>query len=83
MRGSAKHERNNNFKNVMPILKENNIAAFNWGFVSGKTNTIYPWSSWKKKFPTEPEFWWHDILRTDGTPYKQEEVDLIKELTKE
>ncbi len=72
----------NTFQTVMPILKQNKIAAINWGFVSGKTNTIYPWSSWHTKFTDEPEIWHHDILRQDGTPYRTEEVDFIREMTK-
>ena len=46
---------NNTFVNTMPVLKENNVAAINWGFVAGKTNTIYPWSSWQEEFTAEPE----------------------------
>ncbi len=68
----------NTFESVMPILKENKIAAINWGFVSGKSNTIYPWKSWDSTFTTEPKIWHHDILRQDGTPYSQEEVEFIK-----
>ena len=71
----------NTFETVMPILKENKIAAINWGFVSGKSNTIYPWISWDSTFLGEPKIWHHDILRQDGTPYSQDEVELIKELT--
>lgn len=28
-----------------------------------------------------PELWFHEVLHRDGTPYKQSEVDCIKELT--
>lgn len=72
----------NTFESVMPVLKKDKIAAINWGFVSGKTNTIYPWSSWQEKFTAEPEKWHHDILRRDGAPYSQKEVEFIKEMTK-
>ena len=68
----------NTFETVMPILKEDKIAAINWGFVSGKSNTIYPWKSWDSTFTEEPKIWHHDILRQDGTPYSQTEVDFIK-----
>jgi hypothetical protein len=72
--------RNSLFDNVMPMLKEENIGAFNWGLVAGKTNTIYAWDT-----PTpdgkEPEVWFHDIFRKDGTPYNESEVVLIKRLT--
>lgn len=73
---------NNTFETVMTILKEENIGAINWGFVAGKTNTIYPWRSWQEKFTEEPKVWHHDILRKDGTPYDPKEIDLIKSLTK-
>ncbi|MBE9582957.1 cellulase family glycosylhydrolase [Mucilaginibacter sp. JRF] len=70
---------NSTFETVTPMLKEQNVAAINWGFVAGKTNTIY---SWEKPMPdgSEPELWFHDIFRKDGTPYKQAELDLIKKL---
>ncbi|MBT8300430.1 MAG: cellulase family glycosylhydrolase, partial [Maribacter sp.] len=68
----------NTFETVMPILKEDKIAAINWGFVAGKTNTIYPWISWDSTFTGEPKIWHHDILRQDGTPYSQTEFDFIK-----
>lgn len=74
---------NNTFRNVMKILKDENIGAINWGFVAGKTNTIYPWRSWQDNFKVEPELWHHDILRPDGTPFDQAEVDFIKALIKE
>ena len=71
--------RNSTFENTMPMLKKENVGAINWGFVSGKTNTIY---AWDKPMPdgSEPQLWFHDVFRKDGTPYKQEEVDLIKKL---
>jgi hypothetical protein len=73
--------RNNSlFSNIMPILKRQNIGAINWGLVSGKTNTKYAWDT-PMPDGSEPELWFHEIFRTDGTPYKQEEVDLIKSLT--
>jgi len=73
--------RNSTFQTIMPMLKEENIGAYNWGLVSGKSNTIYAWDT---PIPSgkEPEIWFHDIFRKDGTPYSQEEVELIKRLTK-
>lgn len=68
------------FSSIMPMLKNENVAAYNWGLVSGKTNTIY---AWDEPLPDgrEPSLWFHDIFRKDGTPYKDEEVALIKSLT--
>ncbi len=71
----------NTFETVMPILKKDKIAAINWGFVSGKTNTIYPWVSWDSTFTGEPKIWHHDILRQDGTNYSENEVAFIKKIT--
>ncbi len=71
----------NTFQKVLPILKKDKIAAINWGFVAGKTNTIYPWKSWDSTFTSEPKIWHHDILRQDGTPYSEDEVDFLKEIT--
>ncbi len=71
---------NSRFDNIMPMLKAENIGAINWGLVSGKTNTIYAWDA-PMPDGSEPDLWFHDIFRKDGTPYKQEEVDLIKSLT--
>jgi hypothetical protein len=73
--------RNNSlFTNIMPLLKKNNIGAINWGLVAGKSNTRY---AWDEPIPdgSEPKLWFHEIFRPDGTPYRQEEVDLIKSLT--
>lgn len=69
------------FDPVLGYMKKENVSAYNWGFVQGKSNTIFPWDSWEKAYGEEPPVWFHDILRTDGTPYRQEEVDYIKSVT--
>lgn len=67
------------FENVMPNLKKENIGAINWGLVDGKSNTKYAWDI---PLPNgeEPKEWFHEVFRKDGTPYKKEEVELIKKL---
>ena len=67
------------FQTIMPLLKKNNVGAINWGLVDGKTNTKY---SWEEVLPdgSEPKLWFHDILHSDGSPYKIEEVETIKRL---
>ncbi len=72
--------RNNTFQSHLPVFKEENIGAINWGLVSGKTNTIYMWDS---VYSGEPDIWFHDIFRKDGTPFDQEEISLIQSLTNE
>lgn len=73
--------RNNcTFQNTMPLLKTNNVGAINWGFVSGKTNTIFAWDE-PKPNEKEPKLWFHDIYRKDKTPFDQEEINVIKSTT--
>jgi len=69
------------FQDILPYFKQESIGAYNWGFVAGKTQTIYPWDSWEKPYTAEPPVWFHDIFRKDGTPFDAEEVRLIKKLT--
>ena len=66
------------FESILPILKENEVHAINWGFVSGKTNTIFPWSSWTEKMDSIPKIWHHDIYRTDKTPFSENEISFLK-----
>ncbi len=70
---------NSKFETHLPILKRYNVGAINWGLVSGKSNTIFPWGS--KEGSPEPNPWFHDIFRKDGTPYSKKEVGLIEQLT--
>ncbi len=65
----------------LKYLHDQNVGAYNWGFVSGKTQTIFPWDSWTKSYTSEPPLWFHDIFRTDGTPYDAKEVEYIKSVT--
>lgn len=72
--------RGSRFENILPLLKKNRVAAYNWGFVAGKTNTIYAWDT---PMPSgeEPKIWFHDIFRKDGSAYSDEEIRTIKSLT--
>jgi hypothetical protein len=73
---------NNTFQGILPIARRNRVAAINWGFVAGKTQTYLPWDSWQKPYVgREPSVWHHEIFKQDRTPYRQEEVDLIRRLT--
>ena len=83
------------FEFSLPIFKENNIGCYNWGLVAGKSQTHFGWSTildlQKKKEDgkfledgddiPEPEIWFHDILRKDGTAYNEKEVEFIKAIT--
>ena len=69
------------FAAILPILKQEKIGAYNWGLVSGKSQTIYPWDSWEKQYTAEPSPWFHDVFRGDGAPYDPKETALIRQLT--
>jgi hypothetical protein len=70
------------FDPILGYFKEQKIAAYNWGFVAGKTNTIFAWNTWQKpETEAEPKVWFHDIFRTDGTPFDPAEVEYIRKVT--
>jgi hypothetical protein len=69
------------FDPVLAYLRDEKIGAYNWGFVAGKTQTIYPWDSWQKAYTAEPKVWFHDIFRKDGTPFDPAEVAYIRGVT--
>ena len=70
------------FQGSLPIAKKYNVGAINWGLVAGKTQTYLPWDSWQHPYTDrEPAVWFHEIFRTDGTPYNAEVTELIKRLT--
>lgn len=70
------------FQEILPLLKKYNVGAYNWGLVSGKTQTHCPWDSWSKQYANEPELWFHDIFRANGEAYKPEEVAFLKKIMK-
>ena len=70
------------FDGSLPIAKKHNVGAINWGFVAGKTQTYLPWDSWENPYVRrQPTVWFHEVFRQDYTPYRQHEVDLIRQLT--
>jgi hypothetical protein len=70
------------FDGSLPIAKKYNVGAINWGLVAGKTQTYLPWDSWQKPYVlSKPTVWFHEVFRQDDSPYRQREVDLVRELT--
>jgi len=70
------------FDTILPIAKKYNVAAINWGFVAGKTQTYLPWDSWQRPYVLiQPTIWFHEVFKQDDTPYRQREVDIIRQLT--
>jgi len=70
------------FDTILPIARQEHVGAINWGFVAGKTQTYLPWESWQHPYILDqPPVWFHEVLHPDGTPYRQAEVDLIRQFT--
>jgi hypothetical protein len=63
----------------LQIFKKEGVAAINWGLVSGKSNTIFPWGS--PEGGSEPKLWFHDLFRQDGSAYDPAEIEEFKRLT--
>ena len=84
------------FEFSLPILKKYNIGSYNWGLVAGKSQTNFSWETILKRKEKkdkgefikegesldEPDLWFHDILRKDGTPFSEREVSFIKKILK-
>jgi hypothetical protein len=70
------------FDTVLPIAHQYHVGAINWGLVAGKSQTYLPWDSWQHPYVLEqPPIWFHDVFHEDGKPYRQREVEIIRELT--
>ena len=70
------------FDGSLPMAKKYNVGAINWGLVAGKTQTYLPWDSWQRPYVLiQPTIWFHEVFRQDDMPYRQREVDLIRQLT--
>ena len=82
------------FEFCLPIFKEQNIGCYNWGLVAGKSQTNFSWKTIldlnerrdKGEFIeegdklTEPEVWFHDIFRKDGSSFSDAETNFIKQI---
>ena len=84
------------FQNCLPVFKKHTIGCYNWGLVAGKTQTHFGWQTVEKleelkaqgaflkpgdPIP-EPELWFHEIFRMDGSPYIPAETAFIRAITK-
>lgn len=70
------------FDAILPIANQERVGAINWGFVAGKTQTYLPWDSWERPYViNQPPVWFHEVLRPDGKPYREAELNLIRDLT--
>ena len=77
----------NNIEQLFPLFYEENIGCFNWGFVTGKSQTREPWewlfNAYDKGKGRDWDFskWQHDLVRPNLRPYDFKEYEIIKEIT--
>ena len=70
------------FDTILPIAHQYRVGAINWGLVAGKSQTYLPWDSWQHPYVDhQPTIWFHDVFHTDGKPYREREVEIIRDLT--
>jgi len=70
------------FDAILPLGHKYHVGMVNWGLVAGKSQTYLPWDSWQRPYiHDKPQVWFHEVFRTDGTPYRQREVEILREQT--
>lgn len=67
------------YETELPLFKSEDVGCYNWGLVNGRTQCQYPWGS--PKNAPEPNVWFHDLLRRDGSPKNPDEVSFIRKFT--
>lgn len=59
---------------LIEVFAAYDVGAYAWGLVDGRTQTRYPWTSWRRP-ANESTPWFHELLHPDGTPYDPAETD--------
>jgi hypothetical protein len=69
----------------LPLFREHNVGAFQWGLVRGRTQTHIPWPGvigLLDDYDPQNAEWFHDVLDGDGKAYDPAEIELIGRLAK-
>lgn len=70
---------------ILPLFKKNKIGSFSYGLVNGKQQCHLPWNpvvdGKAVPFTEEPQVWFHDLFRQDGTPWDSNEIRFIQSMT--
>jgi len=72
-------------KEQLPLFHQKRIGAWQWGLVRGRTQTHIPWPGVKQTiqdYDEKSSEWFHDLFEADGQPYVEQEVELIRTLTR-
>jgi hypothetical protein len=66
----------NTLDNVLPFFSKYKFGWYVWGLCAGSAQYHFPWR-WPEGSPP-PKVWFHCLLYPDGTPYRDEEIELIR-----
>ncbi len=69
-------QRQSRFETILPVCSAFGVGWFNRGLVKGRTQTWIQDQPFRS--PDEPEVWQHDVLKPDGSPYDEQEVERIR-----
>ncbi len=61
---------------ILPYFAKYKVGWYIWGLCAGTAQHHFPWR-WPVGAP-EPKNWFHCILYPDGTPYRDREIELIR-----
>lgn len=66
----------NDFEKVLPVFATYRVGWFNRGLVAGKTQMQLQQAQYRSE--QDPDLWQQDVLREDGKPYDEKELELIQ-----
>ena len=66
------------FETHLPLWISENVGAYQWGMVAGKTQTYLSWNKAENSSEKIPEIWQHDLLKADGDAYDSKETGFIR-----
>ena len=69
-------------KSHLPLYRDNNISAYNWGLIQGKTQTYLSWKNEENPLEGLPHVWQQDLFYNNFDPYDEEELCIIKRIAK-
>lgn len=60
------------------VFADEQVGAYTWGLVDGRTQTKYSWTSWYRRDKASRR-WFHELLHPDGTPYDEQEAMAMRQ----
>ena len=68
----------NTFESHLPFFRRENIGAYHWGLVQGRTQTHLNWDTMGGTPNPNPDLWQHDVFRANHAPYHAEELAILQ-----